>query len=224
LLTAVEARLSAACSATGRSREDVVLVAVSKTRPAQDVAALAALGVCDVGENRDQEAAPKAGALADQVPGLRWHLVGQLQTNKARSVARYAFAVHSVDRPGLVEALAKGAQQAGRELDVLLQVSLSEHAGRGGAEPAEVPALADLTARAPGLRLAGVMAVAPLGADPERAFATLAEVSAQLRVDHPEATAISAGMSGDLEQAISHGATYVRVGTALFGSRPAALG
>lgn len=199
-------------------------MAVSKTRPAEDVAALAALGVHDLGENRDQEAAAKAQSLSAQLPALRWHLVGQLQTNKARSVARYACAVHSVDRPGLVAALSAGAERAGRELDVLLQVALSDEPGRGGAVPSDIPGLADLAASSPGLRLAGVMAVAPLGADPDRAFADLAAVSSQVRADHPDATAVSAGMSADLEQAIAHGATYVRVGTALFGSRPPLLG
>ena len=200
-----------------------MLVAVSKTRPASDVEALASLGVLDFGENRDQEAAPKAEALREQAPALRWHLVGQLQTNKARSVARYVHAVHSIDRAALVTALSAGAERADRRLDVLLQVSLDGDPGRGGAVPADVPALCALAALAPGLRLAGVMAVAPLGQDPQAAFARLAEVAAQVRADHPGALAISAGMSGDLEPAIALGATHVRVGTALFGSRPPPL-
>ena len=214
-LAAVELRLVAACAAAGRPRADVLLVAVTKTRPASDIAVLAELGVTDVGENRDQEAAGKAAAL----PQLRWHFVGGLQTNKAASVASYAEVVHSVDRPALVTALAKGAVRAGREVAVLLQVSLDGDPSREGAPVAEVPALAAAAAVAPGLRLAGVMAVAPVEADPARAFAVLSQVSATLRTDHPGAVEVSAGMSGDLEQAIAAGATMVRVGTALLGVR-----
>lgn len=214
-LAAVEGRLAAACAAAGRARKEVRLIAITKTRPASDVALLRDLGVTDVGENRDQEAREKATA----VPDVRWHFVGGLQTNKARSVASYAFAVHSVDRPALVDALSAGAQRAERELEVLLQVSLDGDPARGGALPADVPRLAQAAAAAPGLHLAGVMAVAPLGADPAAAFAELADVSARLRATHPRATAISAGMSGDLEQAIAAGATHVRVGTALLGER-----
>jgi hypothetical protein len=161
------------------------------------------------------------------VPGSaapRWHFVGRLQRNKARSVVRYADVVQSVDRPELVDALSAAAQ-AYREtpLDVLLQVSLdlaAGSAGRGGADPAEVPRLADAVASAPGLRLAGVMAVAPLGADPDPAFARLAAVADRLHHDHPHASIVSAGMSGDLEAAVQHGATHVRIGTALLGGRP----
>ncbi|CAN5316963.1 YggS family pyridoxal phosphate-dependent enzyme [soil metagenome] len=215
-LAAIEQRLAAACAAAGRPREEVVLIAVTKTRPASDVQALRELGVLDVGENRDQEARAKAG----KVPRVRWHFVGGLQTNKARSVARYASAVHSVDRAELVQALSAGAQRAERVLDVLLQVSLDGDPARGGAPAADVTELADQVAGAPGLRLAGVMAVAPVGADPAGAFGQLARVSTALRADHPEAVAISAGMSGDLEQAVTAGATHVRVGTALLGDRP----
>lgn len=215
-LAALEARLAAACAAAGRRREEVVLVAVTKTHPAADVAVLRDLGVRDVGENRDQEARAKAAA----VPGLRWHFVGGLQTNKARSVATYADVVHSVDRASLVAALSAGAQRAERELDALIQVSLDGDTGRGGALPGDVPALADAAAQAPALRLRGVMAVAPLDVDPAAAFAELAEVASRLRADHPDAAAISAGMSGDLEQAVAAGATHVRIGTALLGRRP----
>jgi pyridoxal phosphate enzyme (YggS family) len=215
-LAALEQRIAAACAAAGRPRAAVTLVAVTKTHPASDVVALRDLGVRDVGENRDQEAKQKAAAVS----GVRWHFVGGLQTNKARSVARYADVVHSVDRDAVVDALSAGAERAGRELEVLLQVSLDGDPGRGGALVDEVPRLADRAASAPGLHLAGVMAVAPLGAEPARAFSQLAEVSARLRAAHPGAAAISAGMTGDLEQAIAAGATHVRVGTALLGRRP----
>jgi pyridoxal phosphate enzyme (YggS family) len=215
-LAALDQRIGAACAAAGRPRSAVTLVAVTKTHPASDVVALRDLGVRDFGENRDQEARDKAAA----VPDVRWHFVGGLQTNKARSIARYADVVHSVDRDAVVDALSAGAERAGRELEVLLQVSLDGDPGRGGALVDDVPRLADATAAAAGLRLAGVMAVAPLGADPVQAFGVLAEVSARLRAAHPEAAAISAGMTGDLEPAIAAGATHVRVGTALLGRRP----
>ncbi len=208
-----------ACAAAGRDRTEVTVVAVSKTWPAADVRALRELGVRDFGENRDQEAAEKAA----EVPDVRWHFVGRLQTNKARSVASYAAVVHSLDRPRLASALSAGAGLAGRTVDVLVQVALDDGPGRGGAAPAAVAALADIVADLPGLRLAGVMAVAPLGGDPAAAFRRLGALSRALRERHPEAVAISAGMSGDLEAAVTAGATHLRVGTALFGRRPPLL-
>lgn len=217
-LAAVEARVAAACAHAGRARADVTLVVVTKTWPAADVRLLAGLGVADVGESRDQEAREKAGECADL--GLRWHFVGQLQTNKARSVARYAHTVHSLDRAPLAEALGAGARAAGRTLACLLQVRLDDDPGRAGVEPAGVGALAELVAGTQGLSLGGVMAVAPLGADPSAAFDRLAAVAADLRRDHPGARAISAGMSGDLEAAVAAGATHLRVGSAVLGMRP----
>lgn len=214
-LADVEARIAAACRAAGRAREGVILVAITKTWPASDAALLRDLGVTDLGENRDQEAAPKA----QEVTGVRWHFVGQLQTNKANSVATYADVVHAVDRLPAVAALSTGATRAGRQLDVLLQVSLDGDPGRGGALPESIPSLSDAVAGAEGLRLAGVMAVAPLGADPAPAFIRLAQVAAMLTAVHPGATVISAGMSEDLEQAVSAGATHLRVGSALLGAR-----
>lgn len=219
-LAELEARLAAACAAAGRPRDDVTLIAVTKTRPASDVALLHELGVLDVGESKDQEAAAKVAELATAAPDLRWHFVGRLQRNKARSVAAYADVVHSVDRAPLVEALASGAERAGRDVGVLLQVSLDGDPDRAGAQPADLPRLAESVARAQGLQLRGVMAVAPLGAEPREAFARLHALAAGLRDEHPEAGWISAGMSGDLEPAIAQGATHVRVGTALLGRRP----
>ncbi len=225
-LARVRGRIERACAGAGRDPAEVTLVVVTKTFPAADVARLAALGVTDVGENRDQEAAAKAAALADL--DLRWHFVGQLQRNKARSVAGYADVVHSVDRPGLAQALDRGAEQAGRRIQVLVQVDLGQidevdqaaAGGRGGASPDAVGALADEVAATSALVLKGVMAVAPLGVDPAQAFARLAQVAARLRADHPQATWVSAGMSGDLEQAVLAGATHLRVGSAILGHRP----
>jgi pyridoxal phosphate enzyme (YggS family) len=214
-LADVEARIGSACVAAGRQRGDITLVAVTKTWPVSDAELLHELGLTDLGENRDQEAAQKAAA----VDGVTWHFVGSVQTNKARSVASYAHVVQSVDRSSLVQALAEGAERAGRELDVLLQISLDGNTSRGGAAPGAVRALGEQVAVTPSLHLRGVMAVAPLGVEPALAFATLAEVAADLRAEHPSADVISAGMSGDLESAISAGATYVRIGTALLGPR-----
>jgi pyridoxal phosphate enzyme (YggS family) len=219
-LAAVEERIASACASAGRRRDEVTLVVVTKTWPATDAALLRDLGVTDLGENRDQEAAPKAAA----VPEVRWHFVGQLQTNKARSVASYADVVHAVDRDHLVDALAAGAERAGRELDVLVQVSLDGDTRRGGAVAEQVGPLGDRVEASSGLRLRGVMAVAPRGEDPAAAFARLAAVAEHLRAQHPAATEISAGMSGDLEEAIAAGATLVRVGSAVLGDRARVLG
>ncbi len=226
-LAAARARIAAACEAAGRSPGDVTLIAITKTFPVSDVRLLAGLGVLDIGENRDQEAAPKAAACADLEPPLRWHFVGQLQANKAKSVVRYADVIHSVDRPRLVEALGTRARAAGRRITCLVQVDLDEAPGhdtasgtqRGGALPADVPGMASAIAAQDGLILGGVMAVAPLGAPPRPAFRRLAEVAAVVRATHPGAMMISAGMTGDLEEAIAEGATHVRVGTALLGGR-----
>ncbi|MEV0003839.1 YggS family pyridoxal phosphate-dependent enzyme [Micromonospora sp. NPDC050980] len=226
-LARVRARVADACAAAGRDRDAVTLVAVTKTYPAADVVALAGLGVTDVGENRDQEAAPKAAAVAGAGVTPRWHFIGQLQRNKARSVVRYADMVQSVDSVRLAAALDAAASDVrDRPLDVLVQASIDGDPARGGALPGAadpqrgLDPVAAAVAGAAGLRLAGLMAVAPLGWEPDRAFARLAEVAARLRADHPGATALSAGMSGDLESAVGHGATHVRVGSALLGMRP----
>jgi pyridoxal phosphate enzyme (YggS family) len=225
-LAAVRQRIDRATAAAGRQGNPPRLVVVTKFHPAEDVRRLAALGITDVGENRDQEAAEKAAQLKDL--DLRWHFIGQLQSNKAKSVVRYAHAVHSVDRLQLAAALAK-AMAVERErtqrapLQCFIQVSLDDDADghRGGALPADVPALAEKLAGSPDLRLAGVMAVAPLGAEPAAAFDKLAAVSARLTALHPDATGISAGMSQDLEAAIRLGATHLRIGSDILGPRPA---
>ena len=218
-LTAVRERISAACAAAGRKPQDVSLVAVTKTFPASDVRLLSGLGVRDFGENRDAEAAPKAAQCADL--DLVWHFVGQLQTNKAASVARYATFVHSVDRLRLVRALGVAARRAERVIECLIEVSLDGDPARGGALAGEVPGLAEALMAEAGLVLAGVMAIAPLGMPPADAFARLLDSAAAVRAVRPAATVISAGMSGDLEAAIAAGATHVRIGTALLGDREA---
>lgn len=226
-LAAVEERIRAACRDAGRPREEVHLVVVTKFFPRSDLDLLAELGVRDIGENREQEAAAKL-AEGGAPPGVRVHYIGQLQSKKTNAVARWADVVQSVDRSKLVGALARGAERAGRELTVCIQVNLdpefegsaaeAQPHGRGGVSPEAVPALAEEIAGT-SLRLGGLMAVAPLGGDPDAAFERLAGLSARLRQEHPQATWVSAGMSGDLEAAIRHGATHLRVGTAILGTR-----
>jgi pyridoxal phosphate enzyme (YggS family) len=226
-LGTVRARIAAACEAAGRDSRTVTLVAVTKTYPATDVATLVRLGAGDVGESRDQEARAKVAETArllavapEPAPAPTWHFVGRVQSRKARSIASYAGVVHSVDREKLVHALAEGARARDRPLDVFVQVSLDDDPERGGVPGAQVGQLADAVAGCPELRLRGLMAVPPLGADPDAAFARLRSLADQLRDRYPEADAISAGMSDDLEAAIRHGSTHVRVGTALLGRRP----
>jgi pyridoxal phosphate enzyme (YggS family) len=226
-LARVRAEISDACLAAGRDPGGVTLVAVTKTYPAADVCHLADLGVADVGENRDQEAAPKAAEVAAAGLAMRWHFVGQLQRNKCASVVSYADVVHSVDSVRLADALATAAaRQRDRPLDVLVQISLDGSPQRGGAvagpgaDPGrDIDRVAAAVAAGPALRLRGVMAVAPLGWEPARAFTLLADIAERLRVGYPTATAISAGMSGDLRDAVAHGATHVRIGSALLGNR-----
>jgi hypothetical protein len=220
-LAEVRDRIARAAREVGRDPGEVALIAVTKTFDADDVRRLAALGIAEFGENRDQEAAPKAAA----VPEVRWHFLGRIQRNKIRSIASYADSVDSVDRAVLVDPLdraASGRAASDRTgpLDVLVQVSLDGDPARGGVRVADLPALADRVDAAEHLRLAGLMAVAPLGGDVERRYADLADLADRIRAAHPQARALSAGMSGDLEAAVRHGSTQVRVGTALLGGRP----
>ena len=216
-LAEVRRRVAKACEAAGRDASELTLIAVTKTKPASDVRLLSELGLHDVGENRDAEAAPKAAECADL--DLTWHFIGQLQTNKAASVVRYASVVHSVDRPRLIRALGRAARGAGRVIECLVEVSLDGDPARGGAVASEVPALAEALAAEEGLVLGGVMAIAPLAMAPADAFARLLVSAAAVRAVRPAATVISAGMSGDLEAAVEAGATHLRIGTALLGDR-----
>ncbi|MFF5424246.1 MULTISPECIES: YggS family pyridoxal phosphate-dependent enzyme [unclassified Streptomyces] len=225
-LARVEERIAAACAAAGRAREEVTLIVVTKTYPASDVRILHGLGVRHVAENRDQDAAPKAAACADL--DLTWHFVGQLQTNKVRSVVGYADVVQSVDRVKLVSSLSAAAEKAGRELGCLVQVALDAGSGergdRGGVAPDGIEELAAAVDAAPGLRLDGLMTVAPLAGEyagrQRAAFDRLMDLSTALRATRPAANMVSAGMSADLEEAVAAGATHVRVGTAVLGVRP----
>ena len=219
-LARIESRIAAACAHAGRGRADVTLVVVTKTFPGSDIRRLASLGVRDGGENRVQEAHAKADAGAFE--GLRVHLVGQLQTNKAAQAAALADVVHSLDRPRLVAALARGRRRSGAPapLDVFIQVSLDGDPDRGGAPPHTVPDLVAAVAAEDALRLRGVMAVPPIGASPRAAFDQLRTVADHVRSQVPNAVSISAGMSADLEDAVAAGATHLRVGSAILGSRP----
>ncbi len=226
-LEEVRARIDAAARAAGRDPSEVSLLAVSKTWPASDVAHLVDLGLAEFGENKEQEGAVKAGELASLRPdaAVRWRVVGRLQRNKARHLVRWAHAVDSVDSERLVEALDRAAGKAleagerSDPLSVLVQVSLDDAPGRGGASIPDVPGLAERVAQSEHLSLDGVMTVAPQHADPAEAFATFAELARRVAAAHPGATTLSAGMSEDLEAAIEHGSTCVRVGTALLGTR-----
>ncbi|MGH3207813.1 MAG: YggS family pyridoxal phosphate-dependent enzyme [Trebonia sp.] len=234
-LAATRSRISAACAAAGRDPAEITLIAVTKTYPASDVLALASLGVTDFGENRDREAAPKAAEVSATIAAaapVTWHFIGQLQTNKAHSVAGYARLVHSVDRVRLVRALGLAARAAGRDLTCLVQVSLDpadadgtaaagtrDAQARGGVPAAGLAEVGAAIEAEQGLTLGGLMAVAPRGLDPRRAFAPLRHLSDVIRSVNPSATLVSAGMSGDLEAAIESGATHLRIGTALLGDR-----
>ncbi|GIM96357.1 YggS family pyridoxal phosphate-dependent enzyme [Paractinoplanes toevensis] len=218
-LAQVRERIVRACVAAGREPDAVTLVAVTKTYPVGDVVLLAELGVTDVGENRDQEAGPKIEAARAAGATPRCHFIGQLQRNKARSVAGYADVVETVDSVRLVTALDRAAADRPVPLDVLVQVSIDGDAARGGAVGDDLWRISDAVAATATLRLGGVMAVAPREWDPDRAFEQLAVLSGRLVERHPAATAISAGMSGDMEAAVRHGATHVRIGTSLLGMR-----
>lgn len=223
-LQQVEARIGSACRAAGRPRGEVTLIVVTKFFPVQDIEALCELGVSNFGENRDQEASVKIAALPPEVrQRIQVHFIGQLQSNKAASLASYVDTVHSIDREKLVRALDRAAAAAGRDIGALVQVSLDTDPaarGRGGIPLDDVAALADSVATAEHLTLRGLMAVAPLGVDPAEAFARLATAARVVRAGHPGAGWISAGMSADLETAVANGATHLRVGSAILGSRP----
>jgi pyridoxal phosphate enzyme (YggS family) len=211
-LAEVDGRIADAARAAGRDPGALTRIVVTKFHPASLVRELHALGVRDVGENRHQEAAAKAAELTDL--DLSWHFVGQLQSNKAKAVRRYASSVHSVDRPSLVDALAGEPP-----IDVFLELNLTDDPARGGVAPDAPEALAERVGSATGLVLRGVMAVAPLDAEPRAAFARVRAVSDRIRSIAPEATAISAGMSQDFADAIAEGATHLRIGTAITGKR-----
>lgn len=234
-LERVRARLAAAVEAAGRDAADVELLPVTKFFPAADVVALHELGCSEFGESREQEAARKvadvAAALPDLLPGrsIRWHMIGRIQRNKARAVAAWASAAHSVDSAALVAALGRGAVDSlerglrTEALQVYIQVSLDGDAARGGVwveRPDEVDQLCAAADSTDGLAFAGLMAVPPLGGIPDAHFARLQGECLRVQTHYRQRLGLSAGMSGDLEAAVKYGSTCVRVGTALMGPRP----
>ncbi len=214
-LAEVDARIAARLLKSGRAPGSVTRIVVSKFHPASLVRELNELGVSDFGENRDQEASAKAEELADLK--LTWHFIGQLQSNKVKSVIKYASTIHSLDRASLLDALS--ARPTDAQLGVFIQVNLTDDPGRGGIEPDDLLPFANRVVAVPHLELLGVMAVASLDGEEERDFDKVARLSEQLRVAHPTAKNISAGMSNDFELAIDYGATHLRIGTAITGKR-----
>ena len=216
-LTVVREGIAAACVSAGRDSSEVTLIVVTKFHPVCVMRELFELGVRDFGENRHQEAEAKAAELGDL--DLNLHFIGQLQSNKAAAVRRYADVIHSVDRAALVTALGKASDDV---LECFLQLNLTDDPSRGGVAPGDLVALAELAAATPSLRVLGVMAVAPLATDPRPAFVRVREASEVLQGVIPAATFISAGMSYDYVEAIAEGATHLRIGTAITGERPPA--
>jgi len=214
-------RVAAAARASSRSPGEITLVVVTKNHPHQLVLDLMELGARDFGENRDQEAAPKArevAAKSDQT--FNWHFIGQLQTNKVKSVLEYANFLHSLDRSSLLDELQKRTRERAVALKVFVQVNLTEDMGRGGVRPQELSAFAERVLESPGLELVGLMGVGGLDIAPEAEFERLASLSQKVQELAPEANRLSMGMSGDFEAAISYGATHLRIGTAITGKRP----
>ncbi len=214
-LASVREGIADAAAEAGRDPAGITTIVVTKFQPVSLIAQLAELGVTDVGENRHQEAQAKAAELAHL--GLRWHFVGQLQSKKARQVRAYASVIHSVDRVGLVDALR--SEEA--SVDCFVQVNLTDDPGRGGAQPEHLEPLVEHVLDTPGLRLLGLMAVAPLGEPPRAAFARVRTLSERVQRLAPGAGALSMGMSHDYREAILEGATHLRIGTAITGNRPA---
>lgn len=219
-LTDAKQRISAAASGCGRQADDINLIVVTKNHPTQLVFDLLDLGVRDFGENRDQEAAPKAAEVrASSNVEHRWHFIGQLQSNKVKSVVNYASSVHSLDRQSLLDSLGKATVERVSPLDVFIQLNLTDDEGRGGIQPSNLLAFAENVLMHPGLNLVGVMGVAALDNNLDRDFGAIRSASESLKTLKPDATLISAGMSEDFETAIAYGATHLRIGSAITGKR-----
>lgn len=212
-LAKVEAGIAAAAARAGRKPGEVQLIAVSKTQEAVSIRPLIAAGQCHFGENRVQEAAGKWPALRAETPGITLHLIGQLQSNKAEEAVALFDAIHSVDRPSLVQALARACAKAGRQPQLFVQVNIGDEEQKGGCGVADLPALLAEATEA-GLKIEGLMAIPPADVSPTPYFALLDELA-----ERHALPLRSMGMSGDYESAAILGATHVRVGTALFGTR-----
>ncbi len=218
---AIVERVAGAASEAGRDLADITVVVVTKNHPHQLVLDLLELGASDFGENRDQEAAQKAKQIAaESSEQYRWHFIGQLQTNKVKSVLEYASFLHSLDRPSLLDELIKRTSERSTPLKVFVQVNLTEDQGRGGIQPPDLMGFAERVISASGLELVGLMGVGGLDVAPEAEFERLAGLSEKLRELAPGANKLSMGMSGDFEAAIAYGATHLRIGSAITGNRP----
>lgn len=226
-LTGVRQRIAEAAERAGRRPETVRLVAVTKGRELADLRAVVAAGVTDLGENRVQELAAKAAAL--QAEGLvpRWHMIGYLQRNKVKALLPWCRIIHSVDRLAAGEELARRAAESGSPVEVLVEVNVAGEASKAGVPPSETEGLVRALAELPGVRVKGLMTVAPWNPDPEasrpvfRELRTLLERLKALRIPGVELEELSMGMSQDYQVAVEEGATLVRVGTAIFGPRRA---
>lgn len=219
-LTEAQQRISAAASGCGRQADDINLIVVTKNHPTQLVFDLLELGVRDFGENRDQEAAPKAAEVrANSTIEHRWHFIGQLQSNKVKSVVNYASSVHSLDRQSLLDSLGKATVEREQPLDVFIQLNLTDDEGRGGIQPSNLLSFAENVLMHPGLNLVGVMGVAALDNNLDRDFCAIRSASESLKTLKPDAALISAGMSEDFETAIAYGATHLCIGSAITGKR-----
>ena len=207
----VQERIAVAAKRAQREPAEITLIAVTKTFPISDIEILSELGLHEFGENRDGDAAPKAAAVAG-----RWHFQGQIQSNKLKSICSWAHVIHSLDELRHFEVIEKFATHP---LEIFLQVNLDGSAQRGGAAIESLYPLASIIQEHPAHRLAGLMAVAPLGIDPEIAFGNLQEIQRGFLSDFPLAKSLSAGMSHDFEIAISYGATHLRIGSQIMGSR-----
>ena len=213
-------RIRVAAESNGRAADEVHLIVVTKNHPAALVLELLELGARDFGENRDQEAAPKSAEVRGASPIQHdWHFIGQLQSNKVKSVLGYASSLHSLDRESLLNELIKQTERLDRSLDVFIELNLTDDAGRGGIQPENLLAFAERVLNVSRLNLKGVMGVAGLDAEPAAEFERIRAASLNLQTIAPEAKYISAGMSEDFEVAIAHGATHVRIGTAITGKR-----
>ena len=214
-------QVTSAAAESGRNASDITLVVVTKNHPAQLVFDLISLGARDFGENRDQDASPKAQeVLSASSESMRWHFIGQLQTNKVRSVLEYADLIHSLDRESLLVELQKRTVGRAKPLGVFIQVNLTQDPARGGVAVNDLEEFATRVLESEGLRLEGLMGVGGLDKNPAIEFERLAGLSAKIQGLAPEAKGLSMGMSNDFEVAIGYGATHLRIGTAITGKRP----
>ncbi|MBI3430317.1 MAG: YggS family pyridoxal phosphate-dependent enzyme [Actinobacteria bacterium] len=212
-LLTVKTRINQALKISHRDPGEVTLIAVTKTYPVSDVEILRELGIHDFAENRDREGSEKSA----EVPGT-WHFQGQIQSNKISSIAKWAKVLHSLDEVRHLENFERVLPESS-QMSVFIQVSLDPQPGRGGVRPEQIAPLAEMVMRASRLKLEGLMAVAPLGENPESAFSRLAQIHSDFRLQFPDSPFLSAGMSGDFEKAVIHGATHLRIGSSILGSR-----